>query len=144
MSNESESIQSLKTGIQISSEIVIPGGSNLVKGDLLQGGIHAGLGIVARVLFGLPGVILVSTNSISKALTGRHLYEHLSDPEVKQVQDLTVIPTHETRGEASGKTSPIETPLDRDDNVKTVGRRRTAKKAKTEPTPKKRTTSRNR
>src|SRR5882724_636152 len=106
MSNESESNQSLKTGIQISSELVIPGGSNLVKGDLLQGGIHAGLGIVARVLFGLPGVILVSTNSISKALTGRHLYEHLSGPEVKQVQDLTVIPTHETRGKHQGRHPP--------------------------------------
>ncbi len=144
MSNEAESIQSLKTGIQISSEIVIPGGSNLIKGDLVQGGIHAGLGIVARVLFGLPGVILVSANSISKALTGRHLYEHLSAPEVKQVQALTEIPTYETRGEETGKPSPIEVPRDRDDNVKAVGRRRTAKKAKTEPTPKKRTTSRNR
>ena len=144
MSNESESIQSLKTGIQISSEIVIPGGSNLVKGDLLQGGIHAGLGIVARMLFGVPGLILVSTNSISKALTGRHLYEHLSGPEVKQGQDLTVISTREPKGEASGTSSPTEAPSDRDDKVKTVGRRRTAKKAKTEPTPKKRTTSRNR
>jgi len=143
MSNESESIQALKTGVQISSEIVIPGGSNLVKGDLLQGGIHAGLGIVARILFGVPGVILVSTNSLSKALTGRHLYEHLSGPEVKEVQALTVTPTHETRGEASGKASPIEAPPDRDE-VKTSGRRRTTKKAKTEPTPKKRTTSRNR
>ena len=65
MGNETECIQSIKTGVQISSEILIPGGSNLVKGDLLQGGIHAGLGLIARALFGIPGVVLVSANSIS-------------------------------------------------------------------------------
>jgi hypothetical protein len=78
MSSETEN-QSLKTGVQISSEILIPGGSNLVKGDFQQAGLHAGLGFIARVLFGLPGAVLVSTNSVTKAITGRHLHEHLTD-----------------------------------------------------------------
>jgi hypothetical protein len=90
MSTEDECTQSLKTGVQISSEVFIPGGSNLIKGDFLQGGIHAGLGVVARVLFGIPGAVLVSANSISKAITGRHLHEHLSANAGKRTQDSLV------------------------------------------------------
>lgn len=78
MSSETEDIQPIKAGIQISSEVLIPGGSNLVKGDFQQAGIHAGLSFIARVLFGLPGAVIVSANSMSKAMTGRHLHEHLT------------------------------------------------------------------
>lgn len=79
MSNETVGQQSLQTGVQISTEILVPGGSNLVKGDFQQAGLHAGLGLLARILFGLPGALLVSTNSIAKAVTGRHLHEHLTE-----------------------------------------------------------------
>ena len=68
----------MKLGVQFASEVLMPGGSNLVKGDLKQAGIHAVLGIAARAVFGLPGLILVSANSFTKASTGRSLLEHLN------------------------------------------------------------------
>ncbi|MGA9768411.1 MAG: DUF6072 family protein [Blastocatellia bacterium] len=69
--------QALKTGVEFASELVVPGGSNLVEGNYVQGAIHVVLGIVARSVFGLPGLIAVSANSFTKATTGRHIYEHL-------------------------------------------------------------------
>jgi len=73
-----DTAKSLRTGVQFSSEVLFPGGSNLVKGDLKQGGIHAVLGVAARMAFGFPGLLLVSANSLSKAVTGRHLYESVA------------------------------------------------------------------
>jgi len=74
---DAQKVQSLKTAVEFSTEALIPGGSNLVKGDLKQAGIHAVLGFAARSAFGLPGLIVVSANSFTKAVTGRHLFEFL-------------------------------------------------------------------
>jgi len=70
----------MKLGAGFAGEVLVPGGSNLVKGDFKQAGIHAVLGIAARMAFGLPGVLLVSANSFSKAITGHHLYEAFQTP----------------------------------------------------------------
>ncbi|HLK62411.1 MAG TPA: DUF6072 family protein [Bryobacteraceae bacterium] len=78
MPNDSVGVQGVRTGVEFASEALVPGGSNLVKGDLMQGGIHAVLGFAARAAFGLPGLLLVSANSFTKAVTGQHLYEHLN------------------------------------------------------------------
>jgi hypothetical protein len=74
---QEHSPEALKTGIEFASELAVPGGSNLVGGNLVQGGIYVVLGIVAKSIFGLPGLIAVSADSFTKATTGRHLYEHL-------------------------------------------------------------------
>jgi hypothetical protein len=70
----------LKAGIHIVSEAVLPlsGGSNLVKGDFKQAVAHAGLGLVARALLGPVGVLLVSLNSLSVALTEKPVTESLN------------------------------------------------------------------
>lgn len=67
----------LKAGIEVASEVLLPlpGGSNLIKGDLTQAVVHAGLGIVARAFLGPIGLLLVSANSLSVALTDRPLIE---------------------------------------------------------------------
>ncbi|MET0647631.1 MAG: DUF6072 family protein [Pyrinomonadaceae bacterium] len=49
-----------------------------MKVDFKQAGLHLGLNLVARALLGPAGTILVSTNAVVKAVTGRHLHEHLS------------------------------------------------------------------
>jgi hypothetical protein len=77
MGNENDLAEPVKVGVEVLGEYVVPGGSNLVKGDMAQGAIHAVLGLVARAAFGFPGVLLVSANSLAKATTGRHLWEHL-------------------------------------------------------------------
>jgi len=71
---------------EFASEVMVPGGANLVKGDLKQAGLHAVLGIAAKMAFGFPGLLLVSANSFSKAVTGNHLYESLQTPAVESPQ----------------------------------------------------------
>lgn len=52
----------------------MPGGANLIKGDVVNGGAHFILGIVAKALFGGTGLLLVHANSLVKARTGQHLH----------------------------------------------------------------------
>jgi Family of unknown function (DUF6072) len=77
MNSKPEELEPLKNSVMLASEYLLPGGSNLIEGELVQGGIHAVLGLVAKAVFGLPGLIAVSANSFTKATTGRHLYEYL-------------------------------------------------------------------
>jgi hypothetical protein len=77
MATDTSEQNAVKTGLHFASEFVVPGGSNLLKGDYKQAGIHAVLGLVAKAMFGLPGLLVVSANSFTKATTGRGLLEHL-------------------------------------------------------------------
>jgi hypothetical protein len=72
-----DSIESIRNAVAFGGESIVPGGSNFVKGDLKAGGIYAVAGLAARYTFGLPGLLLVSASSFTKAVTGRHLHEHL-------------------------------------------------------------------
>lgn len=81
MPSATENMQNVRTGLQFASEVVMPGGSHLLNGDLKQAGIHAALGLVAGAVFGLPGLIIVAANSFTRANTGRHLYESLNTPD---------------------------------------------------------------
>jgi len=69
--------QELKTGIELVGEYLVPGGANLIAGQYKEAGMHAVTGVLAKMVLGVPGLILVSANSISKAVTGQHLWEHL-------------------------------------------------------------------
>jgi hypothetical protein len=111
MSSETEYNQALRAGVQISGELLVPGGSNLVKGDIRQAGIHAGLGLIARVLFGLPGAALVSLNSVTKAITGQHLHEHLTALTGTQAQRTrATAPSKAAKKPTSQKTTPPDAP----------------------------------
>lgn len=77
MADENDNLEPVKKTMLFTSEYLVPGGSNLIKGDLKQGGLHVALGFAAKMVFGLPGLLAVSANSFTKAMTGRHLYEHL-------------------------------------------------------------------
>jgi hypothetical protein len=72
-----ENNDAVKLGASFAGEALIPGASNLLNGDVKQAGLHLVAGLAARSLFGIPGLVLVSANSIVKATTGRHLTEHL-------------------------------------------------------------------
>jgi hypothetical protein len=71
----------LINALAFASESIMPGGSNLLKGDFRQALIHGAGGLVARSLLGLPGMLLVASNSFVKATTGQHLHEHLGVPK---------------------------------------------------------------
>ncbi len=110
MDRATERPDSLQAGVDFASELIIPGGSNLVEGDFKQGAIHAVLGLVAKSMFGLPGLIAVSANSFSKATTGRHLYEHLGlgarPGEEARADDEAVAPVQATTAEGPPKAPP--------------------------------------
>lgn len=69
--------EALQRTLQFVSEAVIPGGSNFVKGDLLNGVLYTVLGLAAKSIFGVPGLLLVSANSFTKARTGLSIFEHI-------------------------------------------------------------------
>ena len=77
MADDTVPVNPVATGVAFASEALFPGGSNLVKGDLKQAGIHAALGYAAAAFVGPIGLILVSANSFTKALTGRNLGEYV-------------------------------------------------------------------
>lgn len=76
MSNDAND-QPLKTGMEFCGEFLVPGGSNFLKGNWKQGGLYAVIGLAARAAFGVPGLLVVSSDSISVALTGRHIHQFI-------------------------------------------------------------------
>ena len=76
---DNEQTQPLMTGVEFASEVLIPGGSNIVKGKFLTGGIHTVLGLAARAMFGFPGLLIVSANSFAMASTGQNLVARLKE-----------------------------------------------------------------
>lgn len=79
--------QPVNQALAFVSETIVPGGSNLVKGDLKQAAVHAFLGTLARSAFGVPGMLLVASNSFVKATTGAHLHEHLAASHATRDRD---------------------------------------------------------
>lgn len=77
--------QAVKTGVQFAGEVIVPGGSNLVGGDYKTGGVYAALGLAAKAVFGVPGLLIVSASSFANAVTGRNLIDF-----VKSVPPLEV------------------------------------------------------
>lgn len=79
-----DNAQAIKTGVQFAGEVIVPGGSNLVSGDYKTGGIHAALGLAAKAVFGVPGLLVVSANSFANAVTGQNLIDFVkSVPPIK-------------------------------------------------------------
>lgn len=77
MATQNEITEHLHTAVKVTGEVLVPGGSNLVKGDFQNAWIYTVLGFAAKSVFGLPGLLAVSADSLSKAVTDRHLHEHL-------------------------------------------------------------------
>lgn len=70
-------INPVAASLELASELIMPGGSNLLRGNFVQAGVHLVLGYAAKAAFGGPFMALVSANSLTRALTGHHLMEHL-------------------------------------------------------------------
>jgi hypothetical protein len=70
-------INPVAASLDFASELIMPGGSNLLRGNFVQAGVHFILGYAAKLAFGAPFMALVSANSLTRAMTGHHLAEHL-------------------------------------------------------------------
>jgi hypothetical protein len=75
----SSSANPAKIVLGVFSEAIIPGGSNLVKGDLREGAIHLILGIAAGMALGPLGVLAVKANSLAKATTGQGVLDKVTE-----------------------------------------------------------------
>lgn len=59
----------LQAGLAFCGECLVPGGSHLVQGDLKGAAVNGALGFAASMLFGFPGRLLFSSNSLRTALS---------------------------------------------------------------------------
>jgi Family of unknown function (DUF6072) len=96
----------LIAGLQFFGECLVPGGSNLVKGNIRQAAVHAVLGMAARAFFGMPGLLLVSSNSIAKARTGRYLHEYLEAMWLGERREIQPAPAAPPMQSASPPAAP--------------------------------------
>jgi hypothetical protein len=92
--NMSEEINVVKNGARLLGETFItPGASLLANGQVGNGLLHVGAGIVARMFLGVPGMMLVAANSYSKTVTGKHVLAHFTGPaSVTPVAAPVVVP----------------------------------------------------
>ena len=68
----------LENTVKLVSEVlVVPGTSELLEGHIVSGAVHAVLGIAARTLLGVPGMLLVAADSYSSSVTGKYLHEQV-------------------------------------------------------------------
>ena len=69
----------LRDGGKLLGEVILtPGASLLLDGDIKSGMGHVVAGLLARVVFGVPGVLLVAANSYSASRTGKSLLANIS------------------------------------------------------------------
>lgn len=96
--------EALRLGVSQASEMFVPGGSNFLRGDLLVGAGHLIAGYAARSLFGMPGLALVTANSLVRATTGLNLTEHigLTKPRVLAEAEAAPIEAEGTRSKRGG------------------------------------------
>lgn len=93
-----EQTEAVQLATSYAGEALVPGGAHLVRGNLKQGGLHLVVGLAARTMFGLPGLALVSANSLVKAQSGRHLTEHLglTKPKAEEEVEESTAPTRKS------------------------------------------------
>jgi hypothetical protein len=85
---EVNNAQAVKTGVQFAGEVIIPGGSNFVGGDYKTGGIYAALGLAAKLVFGVPGLLVVSASSLTNAVTGKNLIDFMKSVPPVEIDGL--------------------------------------------------------
>lgn len=62
--------------VQTGAEYLLPGGSQLLNGKLISGGLHLVAAVAAGTVLGPLGVLLVAGNSLSNSLSEKHLHQH--------------------------------------------------------------------
>ncbi len=68
----------IQNGVKMVGEVILPGTSLLLDGDIKGGAGHAIVGLATWAYLG-PVRLLVSANSFSKSVSDKHLYRHLLD-----------------------------------------------------------------
>ena len=58
------------------AEVLLPGSSLLMDGDIKKGAMHTVGGLAGRVVLGPVGWFAAAANSYSNSVTGKNLHEH--------------------------------------------------------------------
>lgn len=78
-----ESLPVLTNGAKLFGETFIPGASLIMDGKVVNGAVHAVLGLGARAALGPVGFAVVAADSYSKSVTDKHLWDHVNDIYVR-------------------------------------------------------------
>lgn len=114
-----DSLPILTNGAKLFGETFIPGASLIMDGKVVNGAVHAVLGLGARAALGPVGFAVVAADSYSKSVTDKHLWDHVSDIYVRvrdrrkgavdhddsMVVEGEATPDVEDAGAASGKSA---------------------------------------
>lgn len=66
---------------------VVPGASQFIEGNVKSGVLYAVGGLAARAFLGPVGWLAVGADSMSKSISGKHLYEHFFTVDVEKAKD---------------------------------------------------------
>jgi hypothetical protein len=86
--------------VKLLGELIVPGASLLVDGDIKYGVGHLVVGLVARALLGPLGLALVNVNSFSQSVSDKSLIDHTT--EVLSFERLRATPSSAARSGANG------------------------------------------
>jgi hypothetical protein len=92
-----ESANEVGNGIKLLGEIVVPGASQFIDGNVKKGGLHLLGGIAALAFLGGPTGILVSTlvrgNSFTRSTLDKSLYSTLFGERERTAEPATGVRT---------------------------------------------------
>jgi hypothetical protein len=88
MQKNSEKV--LKNGLKLVGEMFVPGTSLLLDEKIRPGVTHVAVGLLARVVWGVPGLMLVAANSFSQSVTGKSLIANLIHGSPKDPRDVNL------------------------------------------------------
>lgn len=71
----------LTNGLKGVAEVILPGSSLYMEGDIKNGTFHTVGGVVGRILLGPVGWFAAAANSYSNSVTGKHVHEHFIKPK---------------------------------------------------------------
>ena len=86
---------------------VFPGTSQFLDGNIPSGVAHVAIGLAAKALLGIPGIMLVAANSYSQSVSKKGLYDYVREiiPDTRSsVEETPTAPrTAGRRGQATAE-----------------------------------------
>lgn len=95
----------IENAIRALGELLLPGTSQFLDGELKSGTLHAVGGLVAKAAFGPVGWLAFGLNSYSSSVTGRSAYRHLTESLREGKSASKKSSTKHTSKEEAAKTS---------------------------------------
>jgi len=82
----------VRNTIKLVGEMILPGASGLIDGDIKAGLGHTFLGVAGYALLGPVGLLLVKANSYSYSVSKKHLHQHVRELFVSDQPATTASP----------------------------------------------------